>query len=340
MASKPSGVKSPGRKGKKSYDSFGTFIHKVLKQVHPDTGMSGDAKMTVDRMIHIIFHKLNCNLKSIMESVGSKTLTSRHIQTAVRMTLPGELAKHAVTEGTKAISKYNNKVSSENPGTKANPNKAVSQSTKAGLQFSVARARHLLGTCYRIGKGAPVYLAAVLEYLVAEIMELAGNNARDAKVVRITTQHIFGAIHHDEELQQLFQSVYILGGGYNMSVKSRLEESVDRARKAIEHKKGKKTGMGVINKRASRGRKLLRQSGKGNLRFPAVPFSRLATEVQQDFADNIKITKDARRALQHFIEHHAIDQLKMAGAIANNSGREAVQPKDLQLARLSMGLRF
>jgi len=78
-----------------------------------------------------------------------------------------------------------------------------SRSSKAGLQFPVGRIhRYLKGSAPRIGAGAPVYLAAVLEYLCAEILELAGNAARDNKKSRIIPRHVQLAIRNDEELKK------------------------------------------------------------------------------------------------------------------------------------------
>lgn len=65
----------------------------------------------------------------------------------------------------------------------------------------------------RIGSGAPVYLAAVLEYLAAEILELAGNAARDNKKSRIVPRHLQLAVRNDEELNKLLGSVVISQGG-------------------------------------------------------------------------------------------------------------------------------
>ncbi len=92
----------------------------------------------------------------------------------------------------------------------------VSKSSRAGLQFPVGRiARHLKKGRYaaRLGGGAPVYLAAVLEYLAAEILDQAGNAARDNKRARITPRHLQLAIRQDEELDKLFQGVTIASGG-------------------------------------------------------------------------------------------------------------------------------
>ncbi|CAL8471702.1 g11244 [Coccomyxa elongata] len=94
--------------------------------------------------------------------------------------------------------------------------KAMSKSTKAGLQFPVGRiARYLKKGKYasRVGAGAPVYLAAVLEYLAAEILELAGNAARDNKKTRIIPRHIQLAVRNDEELSKLLSGVTIAAGG-------------------------------------------------------------------------------------------------------------------------------
>eukprot|EP00798_Chlamydomonas_sp_ICE-L_P015879 gene15879-biopygen24892 len=94
--------------------------------------------------------------------------------------------------------------------------KSVSRSAKAGLQFPVGRvARYLKKGKYaeRVGAGAPVYLAAVLEYLCAELLELAGNAARDNKKTRIIPRHVQLAIRNDEELSKLLDSVTIANGG-------------------------------------------------------------------------------------------------------------------------------
>ncbi len=91
-----------------------------------------------------------------------------------------------------------------------------SRSAKAGLQFPVGRIHRLLrkgNYAQRVGAGAPVYLAAVLEYLAAEILELAGNAARDNKKTRIIPRHLQLAIRNDEELNKLLGNVTIAQGG-------------------------------------------------------------------------------------------------------------------------------
>ena len=94
--------------------------------------------------------------------------------------------------------------------------KATSRSAKAGLQFPVGRVhRHMKLGRYasRIGAGAPVYLAAVLEYMAAEVLELAGNAARDNKKSRIVPRHITLAVRNDEELNKFLGGVTVAAGG-------------------------------------------------------------------------------------------------------------------------------
>jgi len=94
--------------------------------------------------------------------------------------------------------------------------KAKSRSSRAGLQFPVGRVHRFLrkgNYAHRVGAGAPVYLAAVMEYLTAEILELAGNAARDNKKTRINPRHLQLAIRNDEELNKLMSGVTIAQGG-------------------------------------------------------------------------------------------------------------------------------
>ena len=95
-----------GGKKKKRTESFSMYIYKVLKQVHPDTGVSKKAMSIMNSFVNDIFDRISGEAGKLVSYSKSKTLTSREIQTAIRLILPGELAKHAVSEGTKAVTKY------------------------------------------------------------------------------------------------------------------------------------------------------------------------------------------------------------------------------------------
>lgn len=112
--------------------------------------------------------------------------------------------------------------------------KKGSRSAKAGLQFPVGRVGRFLKKgryAARVGGGAPVYLAAILEYLTAEVLELAGNAARDNKRNRIVPRHIQLAVRNDEELNKLFGSVTIANGGVLPNIHTVLLPKVTAAKK-------------------------------------------------------------------------------------------------------------
>lgn len=224
---------------------FDTYIYRVLKQVHPDTGMSGDGLSELNNLVRISLQRIVTSVNLLMQnSKGRKTISAREVQSGVRLALPGELAKHAVAEGIKAVTKYG----STDAGVRGQP---VSRGRRAGLQFPVTRIETVmmeLSTVRRKGAGAAVYLSAVLEYICAEILEISGNAARDAKKKRITPRHLKLAILNDEELSRFFKGV-IMSGGVLPHIHMKLlpkkkEESEDAPRKAPRKKKAptKKVG--------------------------------------------------------------------------------------------------
>ncbi|KAH9735777.1 hypothetical protein KPL71_017858 [Citrus sinensis] len=100
------GVEKKKRKLKKNVETYKIYIFKVLKQVHPDIGISSKAMGIMNSFINDIFEKLAQEASRLARYNKKPTITSREIQTAVRLVLPGELAKHAVSEGTKAVTKF------------------------------------------------------------------------------------------------------------------------------------------------------------------------------------------------------------------------------------------
>ncbi|KAL6529777.1 Histone H2B [Orobanche gracilis] len=94
------------KRNKRNVETYKIYIFKVLKQVHPDIGISSKAMGIMNSFINDIFEKLAQEAARLARYNKKPTITSREIQTAVRLVLPGELAKHAVSEGTKAVTKF------------------------------------------------------------------------------------------------------------------------------------------------------------------------------------------------------------------------------------------
>ncbi|CAH3020579.1 unnamed protein product [Porites evermanni] len=223
---------------------------------------------------------------------------------------------------------------------KAKGTKSKSRSSRAGLQFPVGRIHRLLrkgNYAERVGAGAPVYLAAVLEYLSAEILELAGNAARDNKKTRIIPRHLQLAVRNDEELNKLLAGVTIaqggvlpniqacvhhIHGGHSLALgvlgvghsitdhilKENFENTtslfVDQARDSLNTATASKTtdswlcdALDVVTKDLSKSTELL---------IRKLPFQRLVREIAQDFKTDLRFQSSAVMALQEASEAYLV----------------------------------
>ncbi|KAK4056934.1 histone H2B [Microbotryomycetes sp. JL221] len=106
-ATKASGDGTEKKKRRKHRkESYASYIYKVLKQVHPDTGMSTKAMAIMCSFVEDLFERIASEAAKLASYNKKATISSREIQTATRLILPGELAKHAISEGTKAVTKF------------------------------------------------------------------------------------------------------------------------------------------------------------------------------------------------------------------------------------------
>ena len=342
-----------GRKWRgKSTDlvKYQTYIHKVLKQVHPDLRIQRISMYVMNDMVNMIGRKLaQLAVMATTKELGNEksTVSARDIQTAVRLAFPGELAKHAVSEGVKAVTKFN-----EN--SKKSSSKPVTKESRAGLTFSVTRAEQFLHLYRRkVQLGAKVYLAATLEYVSAEVLELAGNVTIFNQKRQITPRHIQLALANDEELSKFFiKHGIVYDGGvvphiHKFILKHDDKEDSSGERHATNVKvtsKVKKTskkkagGPGVKKPHRFRpGTVALReikrfQKGAGLL-IRKQPFYRLAREISQEFSVNVRFQATALDVLQNWAEAKLISLGAKANLAAIHSKRVTVMPKDLQLAR-------
>ncbi|XP_078057615.1 uncharacterized protein LOC144482316 [Mustelus asterias] len=208
--------------------------------------------------------------------------------------------------------------------------KAKSRSSRAGLQFPVGRVHRLLrkgNYAERVGAGAPVYLAAVLEYLTAEILELAGNAARDNKKTRIIPRHLQLAVRNDEELNKLLGGVTIAQGGVLPNI-----QAVLLPKKSSAGYKGK---VSLIVQMSGRGKgggkaraKAKSRSSRAGLQFPVGRVHRLLRK--GNYAE--RVGAGAPVYLAAVLEYLTAEILELAGNAARDNKKTRIIPRHLQLA--------
>lgn len=193
------------------------FIYKVLKTIHPDTGISQAAMEEVQMLYFYIIDRIMQRATKVVRSRGVITISARDVQLGVMLAFPGELRKHAVRTSSGAVEKFT--MSRETP----NENKRMTQSGRAGLLLSVARVFNKMkdDSGLRVSPEAAVYLTAAAEYAISEILELAGNASRDDKRARVMPRHLLLAIGNDIELSKLFDTA-VLDGGVLPNIDARL----------------------------------------------------------------------------------------------------------------------
>jgi histone H2B len=94
------------KRKKASRETYSSYIYKVLRQVHPDTGISNKGMGVLNSFVNDLFERIATEASKLASYTKKSTISSREIQTAVRLILPGELAKHAISEGTKSVTKF------------------------------------------------------------------------------------------------------------------------------------------------------------------------------------------------------------------------------------------
>ncbi|XP_053711927.1 histone H2AX-like [Synchiropus splendidus] len=208
--------------------------------------------------------------------------------------------------------------------------KAKTRSSRAGLQFPVGRVHRLLrkgNYAQRVGAGAPVYLAAVLEYLTAEILELAGNAARDNKKTRIIPRHLQLAVRNDEELNKLLGGVTIAQGGVLPNIQAVLLPK--KTEKPAKNSTQFRTTMSGRGKTGGKSRaKAKSRSSRAGLQFPVGRVHRLLRK--GNYAQ--RVGAGAPVYLAAVLEYLTAEILELAGNAARDNKKTRIIPRHLQLA--------
>ena len=302
---------------------FNNYIKKVSKQVHPDSQLASTTKSNINIALIVIAKAIVKNAEKIVDAKNAQTVTSREIQSAVRTVLPGQLSNHAICEAVKVITKFN----STNGGSK---NNRVSITSRTGLNFSPSAAKRFFNG--RSGATAKMYLAAVLEYLTAEMLELAGNCSRDYKKIKITPRHLMIAVYNDEELDTLFKrnNIQIIGGGIIEYVPSSfLPEKDEKTKRMVVNPDGTKS---FVSPPGTEALKHINFEQKNvGLSLQKQPFIDAFKEVMKDYTEDMRIGVETLTLLQFHVEGKVVDILRKAVKVVISKRKETITNSDIQL---------
>ena len=226
MSSNPSHRKRSHNK-LKQHLLFDTYIRKILKKMYPEIKIKKDTLSQINAFVNLLGTKIMEKANNLVVNVSQNTISSRTIQSAVKIIFSGELAKHAVSEGVKVVGKYIYYISQDYGKHNKSNNKSKvrhNRTDMAGIYLSISRIEHLIRNNAtgkkRVSGTAAVYFAAVLDYIVSEIIELACKTTIKHNKKTITARYLYLSLRTDYELSKLiFDDFTILGGGFSESAK-------------------------------------------------------------------------------------------------------------------------
>ena len=316
---------------KKKQHFFETYILKVMKQISDDSSITSNAKQQINSLLCILTKYISNKVINLITISKKKTISEKEIANALKIILSGELLNNSISEGEKASSNFKNFKEDYIEKT------ILYKQNKAGIIFSPSLVEKFLRQFgylkIMISNTAPVYLAAVLEYITFEILDLSNSYCKDNKRVRINIRDVEMAIRTDVELDNLCSNLNInlLGGGVIPFIHSSLLKK--NIKKTLKHGKDTK-----INRRFHSGTVAIRDIKKHQKFSDSLIFAKQSFEkfARQIFKDNnhdiqIKISKDVFIVLQYFIEQYIVTVLRNANLLVIHAGRVKLLPVDIGL---------
>ncbi len=214
--------------------NFHLYIHKVLKALDQGFKISKNAMEISDSCVEDLCHRIISQAAELVKINGRKTFTEKSMYTATRMVIgDSPLCNAAVVEGVAAVKRYDEAEEAQS----TSGGKRQRKSEKAGLIFPVSRVHKKLKEADfavpRSSRYAAVFLAAVLEYMITEVLDLSIRSAALKKKTRISPTDIRVSIKNDAALDKLFKDAIIPGSATTPHVNSA------PPKKSVHHKRAK-----------------------------------------------------------------------------------------------------
>ncbi len=320
-------IKSQSKKKKFRY--YDSYISKVLKGIGPDSGITNNAKQQLNSVIITLSQLFANRAVELTEISKKRTLSMKEIENAVKTYVEGELQNHAIEQGQKSVDLYDKYDEKE---------KGVSRQNKAQIIFPPSITEKFLrkfdSSTIMVTQNAPVYLASVLEYICAEILEQSINSARSQSRVRLTVRDIELSVRNDTEINKLFSNnnIIFMGGSNIPHINPVLLHRKTTSKRKVSSSTGKKAHRfkpGTVSLREIR---KLQKMGN-TLIFAKNPFEKYVREVFNDYNKDLKISKQVFNILQYAIESYLVKLLTYSNNAAIHSGRVKMMPCDIDFVR-------
>ena len=318
---------------KKKSRFFETYISKVLKQVARNNGITSNSKQQLNSALCIVARAISLMSVRLTEIAKKKTISDKEVANSVRIIFSGDLASNSIREGTKAVEKFITESSN-----------GCSRQGKAGIIFPPSITEKFLRNFgyskVMVTSTAHILLAAVLEYLVTEILLLASKSSVNNKRIRITIRDLQLSVGEDYELSDLFEKLNMsfLGGGVIPYIHKCLVTKKQRKKKKhIESQWVKKPHRFRPGTVALREIKKF-QKMSNCLTFAKFPFSRFVRRIVNKNNDGMKISKDVFIILQYYIEQYVVSILRDANSAAIHTGRVKLMLSDIEFICSLRGL--
>ena len=335
-AEKKNKKNAPRRKKRSRF--FESYITKILHQVS-ENGINTNAKQQLNTIFCQICKEICNRAIELTEYADKKTISIKEIKNSLKLILSGEFLEHTVKEGDDAVSRY--EVFNQTKITLGTRLPAHSRTMKAEIIFPPSILEKFLrrfgySKLFLTGN-TPVFLAAVIEYIAAEILNISSLKAQESGKSRITVRHIELGVRSDPDFSLLFEKLNLkfLGSGFTPGIHKELLVKKKTNKKKIKEEKEEKVKKAHRYKPGTVALKTIKKYQKtGKLMLARNPFERLVRSIfEEGEIDKKKISKDVFTVLQYHIEQNIIQTLRLANLITLHCKRTKLSVKDILLVR-------
>ncbi|CAL2044659.1 unnamed protein product [Caenorhabditis brenneri] len=300
-------------------ESYSVYIYRVLKQVHPDTGVSSKAMSIMNSFVNDVFERIAAEASRLAHYNKRSTISSREIQTAVRLILPGELAKHAVSEGTKAVTKYTSSKATNIPIILVALKRAV------GFGWGLVGSSLTLQSIDDVHGGDSLSLGvlAVGDGITDDVLK---------ENLKNSTVHIGFQSNMARTKQTARKSTGGKAPRKQLATKAARKNVATKVTGGVKKPHRYRPGTVAL-------REIRRYQKSTELLIRKLPFQRLVREIAQDFKTDLRFQSSAVMALQEAAEAYLVGLFEDTNLCAIHAKRVTIMPKDIQLARRIRGER-